>query len=83
MALATPGQGSRTPRTLNLCVFSYFQLIRKKNSITLFYSIFCPWKRSPDEAVGDMQRMWGLTLENQPPASSVTLGESLHLSEAP
>lgn len=55
----------------------------QNNSIILFYFIFRPWKRSPSEAVGDMQRTWGLTLENQPPASSVTLGESLHLSEAP
>lgn len=46
----------------------------QNSSTILFYFIFRPWKRSLSEAVGDMQRTWGLTLENQPPASSVTLG---------
>ena len=60
-----------------------FSADSQNNSIILLYFIFWPWKRSPKEAVGDMQRTWGLTLENQPPAGGVTLGESPHLSEAP
>ena len=57
-----------------------FSADSQNNSTILF---FWPWKRRPEAAVGDVQRTWGLTLENPKPSSCVTSGESLYLSGAP
>lgn len=67
---------------MHLFVFPADPKNNSKNSSTTFL-LFWLWKQDPEAAVSDVQRTWGLMLENLQPTSYVTLGESLYLSGAP
>lgn len=79
-ALATPGRGQEDPEGAFMHLFLF--PADTKNNSTIFLLVW-PWKHRPEAAVGDVQRTWGLLLENLQTTSCVTLGESLHLSGAP